>query len=131
MSTRTGHCLCGAVSFGIEGPLADVLHCHCENCRRTTGNFIAASRVEFDDIVFIEASGLRWYDVEDYASYGFCCECGATIFFRAVDAPDRVSVCIGMLDSAEDLELGSVWFAGEAQPHNQLPGGVPHHTANG
>ena len=34
----SGHCLCGAVSFEVHGPLRDILLCHCEECRRWLGN---------------------------------------------------------------------------------------------
>ena len=41
---RTGQCLCGSVTYWAQRPLLPVRHCHCENCRRTSGNFVAASR---------------------------------------------------------------------------------------
>lgn len=127
---RSGHCLCGAVAFDVGGHMEDVLHCHCENCRRLTGNFIASARTPWSELRFSEVASLRWYDVE-YARYGFCGECGSTLFFVPQDNPERVSISAGVLDDVADLKLGSVWFAAEAQPHNLLPPDVPHHAGNG
>lgn len=129
--SRTGGCLCGGVSFTVHGELQPVLQCHCENCRRLSGNFVAASRTATDALE-IEAgsAALRWHDL-GYARYGFCGNCGATLFYIAAATSDVTSVMVGTLDDATGLELAGVWFADEAQPHNTLPEGVPHHGGNG
>ena len=40
----TGSCLCGGVSFTIEGPLRGVVVCHCGQCRKTTGSRVEAAK---------------------------------------------------------------------------------------
>ena len=40
---REGACPCGAVRFSIDGPVRDVLVCHCDACREATGGPWAAS----------------------------------------------------------------------------------------
>ena len=131
MTNITGRCLCGAVAYTVRGDVADVLHCHCENCRRLTGNFIAASRCATADIEIDDDSTLRWYDL-GYAKYGFCSECGSTLFFRPADHPETTSITAGTLDDVSELELGGVWFTTDAQAHNTpLPDGVPHFEGNG
>ena len=131
MTDRTGGCLCGAVRYRLTGPLEDVLHCHCENCRRTTGNFVAAARVASNTIdVVDDDDDLTWYRLA-YARYGFCRRCGSTLFWVGSDDETRTSVMAGGMDSAEGLELGGVWFAGEAQGHNVVPDHVPRFEGNG
>lgn len=128
---RTGGCLCRNVTFRATGPLVDVLQCHCENCRRLSGNFVAAVRTATDDLHIDDSHGsFTWHDV-GYAKYGFCRSCGSTMFYRAGDRPEVTSIMVGGLDDATGLELASVWFADEAQPHNPLPDGVPLHAGNG
>ena len=129
-ATHTGKCLCGGVTFSVDGEVADVLHCHCENCRRLTGNFIAAARARGDEVRIEDESTLRWYDIE-YAKYGFCSTCGSTLFFVPADRPEQTSITAGTLDDVSELALGSVWFASDAQHHNHLPPGVPHLDGNG
>lgn len=127
----SGRCLCGGVSYRIDVPIHRVLHCHCSNCRRISGNFVAASRCATSDLQIDDPGDrLRWVDVE-FASYGFCSRCGSTLFFRAVESQEVTSVMVGTLDDATGLALGEVWFAGEAQPHNTMPDDVPHHEGNG
>lgn len=128
---RTGGCLCGGVTYEAHGPFSDVLQCHCNNCRRLSGNFVAATRTATTNLTIQDHSDVfRWHDL-DYAKYGFCSDCGATLFYRAADRPHLTSIMVGGLDDASGLRLGAVWFADEAQAHNSLPPGVPHHDGNG
>ena len=129
-TSHTGQCLCGDVQFSAAGPLRDVLHCHCENCRRVTGNFVAAARTPTAELLIEDPDEqFHWIDL-GYAAYGFCRGCGGTLFFRAAERPETTSVMIGALDDASQTALASVWFAGDAQPHNVLDGSVPHFDGN-
>ena len=40
---KTGSCLCGEVAYEVTGPLRPVVNCHCLQCRKTTGHFMAAT----------------------------------------------------------------------------------------
>ena len=94
----------------IAGPVRDILHCHCENCRRITGNFVAGTSCATDDLSVSGDEHLRWYDV-GYARYGFCATCGSQLFWQGVEHRDRTSVKVGSLDDASDLGVSAVWFA--------------------
>ena len=127
---RAGGCLCGAVRY--RAPLTNdaVLQCHCENCRRLSGNFVAAVRSTMADLELTDPDGeFAWHDL-GYARYGFCRRCGSTLFFAPTESPATMSVMVGTLDDASGLRLDSVWFAEEAQPHNPLPD-VTLHAGNG
>lgn len=123
--------MCGAVTYRLTGPLEDVLHCHCENCRRTTGNFVAAARIATAAIDLGDPDDhLIWFRLP-YARYGFCRGCGSTLFWVGADHEQTTSVMVGSLDSDSGLRLGGVWFTGEAQSHHVLPDHVPHFVGNG
>lgn len=127
---RSGGCLCGAVTYRATGPFSDVLQCHCTNCRRLSGNFVAAIRAATENLVVEDLQdSFRWHEL-GYAKYAFCGRCGSTLFYRAADREHTTSVMVGTLDDTAGLELGAVWFADEAQPHNTLPAGVPLHDGN-
>ncbi len=128
---RTGGCLCGAVRYAAAGATDEVLQCHCENCRRLTGNFVAAIRTPSVGLDVHDPHGRLGEHELGYASYGFCRACGATLYFRAAETPESTSVMVGTLDDASGLTIAAVWFADEAQPHNELPDRVPHHAGNG
>ena len=58
----TGSCLCGAVKYSINGTLRQVVYCHCEQCRKTSGHFVAATACDRDALEFSEDAGLAWYE---------------------------------------------------------------------
>ena len=128
---RSGQCLCGSVSYRATEVAEEVLQCHCQNCRRLTGNFVAVVSTATADLAIESDDGsFRWFDLE-YARYGFCRECGSTLFYQAADKRERTSIMVGTLDDAAGLRLHQIWFAVEAQPHNTLPTDVAHFDGNG
>lgn len=129
--TATGHCLCGRVTFRVKGSLRPVLHCHCENCRRATGNFVAATGCATVDLAIDDpAKVFRWHELS-HCRYGFCSGCGSHMFWQGNDHRERTSIQVGVLNDASALELAGVWFVDEAQPHHHLDDTVPHHAGNG
>lgn len=127
---RIGRCGCGEITVEVTRLQRDAMHCHCENCRRLTGNFVAAVRVRHDDLVWGDPRRhLAEFDL-GYAKYGFCRNCGATLYFEASENPDEASVMVGLFEDASGIGLHSVWFAHEVQDHNRLDPSVPHHAGN-
>ena len=126
----TGRCLCGAVRYQVDGPLRDVLICHCEECRRWHGHVSACTAARREDLVLIESDGLRWIDSphsDADARRGFCAQCGSSLFW---DAPDRptVSIAAGTLDETAGLRVSAHWYVSQAADYYQLPeDGLPRH----
>jgi len=130
----TGGCLCGAVRYEVNGPLRDVLLCHCVECRRWHGHVSASTAVSRDDLVLTQDRGLRWFrspGSDAGARRGFCVECGSSLFW---DAPGRatISIAAGTLDGRTGLRLAGHWYVSEASDYYELPDdGLPHHERSG
>jgi len=109
---RTGACPCGAVRYSIDGPVRDVLICHCEACVQAAGGPWAASAAARGDLVVDDEAALRWERAtvsEHDASRGWCRTCGTLVFWGA---PGRltVSFAAATLLGASDLEVaGEIW----------------------
>jgi hypothetical protein len=101
---HTGGCLCGAVKFEIDGPMRDVVACHCGQCQKTHGNFAAYSATDTDKLRLTEDRGLAWFISSETARRGFCRECGASLFWEPNFA-DYTAVAAGALDSPTGLKL--------------------------
>lgn len=71
---HTGACLCGAIRYAVRGPLRPVVVCHCSQCRRQTGHYLAASSVALERFDLHAHESLRWYRASDTAERGFCVE---------------------------------------------------------
>jgi hypothetical protein len=91
-----GGCLCGAVRYRIDGPLRDVVVCHCSRCRRSHGHVAAYSDCATTDLAITDDASLRWYEA-DGRRRGFCSGCGASLFWQRDDEPETMSVAAGTL----------------------------------
>ncbi len=105
-----GSCLCQGTQFYIKGQLDEIVMCHCIQCRKITGHFMAATRVVRDEyIVMIKQDTLSWYDSSSYAKRGFCNVCGATMFYKNKEK-DGCSISMGVLDDAPKIPIKSHIF---------------------
>ena len=98
----TGGCLCGAVRYRLTPPLRPVVACHCNQCRRTSGNFVTATSVSRERLVVTRDHGLTWFRSSARARRGFCRTCGSNLFWDA-DARDTLSIMAGTIDGETGL----------------------------
>jgi len=121
-----GGCLCQGVRYRLLGPRRDVINCHCQNCRRIHGHIAAYTAVNKSDLELISEQSLRWYHDESPDTYrGFCNQCGASLFWDARDANDRISVAAGSLDDSSDLKTIGHVYVSEAASYYQINDGLP------
>jgi hypothetical protein len=111
----------------VNGPLRDVLLCHCTECRRWAGHAWAAAQAALADLELTEERGLRWIDSPDSvhdARRWFCGECGSSLFWQ-VPGSDRVSIGAGCLDGPTGLHTtGQIWTS-SAGDYYELDERVP------
>jgi hypothetical protein len=124
MSRAKGRCQCGGVEFTVNGPLRDVVYCHCKMCRRLTGHFVAATACAVPDLAITRSATLRWYISSAEASRGFCGECGSNLFWRP-NSGTHVSILAGTLDDPTGIKEAAhiyVPFKGDYYAlHDDLP----------
>ncbi len=119
-----GSCLCGAVAYDIEGPLRPVVGCHCVQCRKTSGHYVAATQGYGDRLKFSSDTGLSWYRSSDTAERGFCSTCGSSLFWRRLDN-EMISICAGTLDGPTGLEMECHIHGEAAGDYYSLDDGLP------
>jgi hypothetical protein len=120
----TGGCLCGAVRYELDGPLRDVVNCHCGQCRRTHGHFAAYTNTKRDNLVLRESRGLKWFASSDRARRGFCAECGASLFWEAAGT-DVVAVAAGTLDAPTGLKTVANIHVAAKGDYYEIADGLP------
>ena len=118
--TGKGGCLCGAVAYEVRGPLRQVIACHCTQCRRTSGHFVAATQARRDDLALTSAEGLQWYASSDAAERGFCRHCGSSLFWRRLGEP-LVSIMAGTLDQPTGLRIVEHIYRESAGDYYEVP----------
>ena len=118
-----GSCLCGAVTFEIEGEFESFYLCHCERCRKDTGSAHAAN-------LFSSTARLKWLSGEDKAKTynhrseghikSFCSVCGSALPNIQLDGTLLV-VPAGCLGSDINIRpQGHIFWAHRANWDNDL-----------
>jgi hypothetical protein len=123
--TRSGACACGAVRFRVDGPVRDVIVCHCAACREAAGGPWAASAARRGDLAVEDGGGLVWEEAVVSAcdaSRGRCRTCGSYLFW---DAPGRetVSFAADLLEHGDDLAVAAhIWVPEEERERIRATG---------
>lgn len=119
--TRTGSCLCGAVTFTVDGDMRPIVACHCTQCRKSTGNYVAATSAPRDAVAI--NGPVTWFQSSPDARRGFCPVCGSNLFW---DGPGvNLSMMAGALDGPTRLTLlGHIYCAQKADWY-QIADGLP------
>jgi len=123
-TTRSGGCECGAVRYTVSGSMRKVVYCHCGQCRRTSGHYVAATACDADDLAISNDAGLQWYRSSDIAERGFCKECGASLFWRPGHGK-YIAIMAGTLDVPTGLSSREHIHTADASDYYSIDDGLP------
>ena len=126
MASKSGACECGAVRYEITGTMRKVVYCHCGQCRRTSGHYLAATACATEHLQLTNEEGLAWYRSSDIAQRGFCDVCGSSIFWR----PDHgiyMAIMAGTLDAPTGLSSREHIHVDDASDYYTITDGLPQH----
>ena len=126
-SPPSGHCLCGDVSYVVDGPVFNAWNCHCWRCRRWTGHHtLAVSRCLRSDFRLVSDGTLAWHHPADdpNVAYGFCRNCGSSLFWKVSEGPqyemESTFICAGTLDAPTGLHTERSVFTDDAADYHNL-----------
>lgn len=127
MTVHRGSCLCGEVSYEIDGPLEHAHHCHCSYCRKFHGTAYASGAL---------AVGRRWLrgerSVARYESTPgfyrwFCPRCGSPL---PGDPTEGFSfIPFGTLDADPGVRPAFHIFAASKAPWWEIRDDLPAYDA--
>ena len=124
--TLSGKCLCESITYEIVGEARAVVNCHCSRCRRHTGHFMAATATETENLE-ISGDTLRWYDATEEVQYGFCGDCGSTLFWRTERRPGLISIAAGTLTPPTGLRTVAAIYTDYASDYHTFDESIPSH----
>lgn len=110
-----GGCLCGSVRYEATGEPYNITHCHCSDCRRSSGApFVTWASFRTQDLRFTAGSPreLPWAG----RLRSFCPHCGTPLTFKAVAEAPEVDVTVCSFD-----DLGKVTPADHTWVSDRLP----------
>ena len=119
-----GSCLCGAVTFEIEGDLHAPDACHCRACRKTSGHFFVSTDVPRSALTIHGAENIRWFRSSTKARRGFCSTCGSSLFWDPIER-DWTGVAMGAFDPPTDTHIAVHIYTAEKGDYYDIVDDVP------
>ena len=114
MTERTGHCLCGAVSFKLVAePLATRV-CWCRDCQHLAANGSVNLLVPADALTISGtlAEYTKAADSGNVVTRQFCPSCGTQLFAKSTARPQLRVVRAGNLDEPSSIQPSmNIWAA--------------------
>ena len=120
----TGACLCGGVRYAVRGALRPVLACHCSQCARTSGNFVAMTSCALSELDLTADETLSWYRSSEAAERGFCRRCGGNLFWKPAEG-GVISITAGTLDPPTGLAISEHIFVASKSDYYVIADGLP------
>lgn len=119
-----GSCLCGGVSFHVEGDLPPPDACHCRLCRKQSGHYFASTDVPKSALILKTQETLGWFASSEKVRRGFCTRCGSSLFWDP-PARDWIAVAMGAFDGPTGTRLKMHIFTAGKGDYYDIVDGLP------
>lgn len=119
--TQTGRCLCGNISYTIEGDLLATAVCHCEHCQRQSGGAFSTNLVVQESQLTVSGE-LSIYEDRGrsgdavYVLRKFCGNCGSPIVSELLEPAGVLAVKAGTLDDTSAVQPNIQAWCVDKQP---------------
>jgi hypothetical protein len=120
----SGSCLCGAVSFEVDGVLPAPNACHCSRCRKLSGHYWASTDVPRDAVTIRGVEHVTWYPTSEKVRRGFCSTCGAQLFWDPIEK-DTLAIAMGAFEKPTGTRLGLHIYAVDKGDYYDISDGLP------
>lgn len=126
MKIHKGGCHCGAVRFAVKAELGEIIYCHCDQCRRQTGHYLAATSAPQKKLSLTGEDNLSWFQSSATARRGFCRICGSGLFWKNQKS-SSISILAGALDQPTGLKVAGHLFVSQKPDYYEITDGLPQH----
>ena len=119
-----GSCLCGAVTFEVEGELHPPDACHCRQCRKQSGHYFASTDVPRSAVTVHGGDKVTWFRSSERVRRGFCSICGSALFWDPIEK-DWTGLSMGAFDGATGTRLRIHIFVADKGDYYDIADGLP------
>ncbi len=111
----SGSCLCKKVSYRLVSNMGDIVHCHCETCRKAHGSaFSSVLAVKDEDFILSGREHCRSFESSPGKHRYFCSYCGTQVYAKRENT-QHIILRLGSLDGAVDAkEHSHIWVSQKA-----------------
>ena len=109
----TGSCMCGEITYEIDGTIGEITHCHCTTCRKAHGSaFSSVAAVQMDDFKFTSGKNLiKSYQSSPDKVRCFCLNCGSHIYAHR-EGQKHYILRLGTLDDDPKVKpINHIWVS--------------------
>ncbi len=100
-----GNCRCGRVRLEIDAERANIVNCHCGDCRQLSGSafstYLVVAAKNFR--IAAGADDLTSYRPSEKGMRGFCQHCGSPILVQNQRYPNLRMIPLGVLHPDDEL----------------------------
>ncbi len=117
-----GSCLCGAISFLVEGELREPDACHCLQCRKSSGHYYVSTDVPRSSLDIEGEESITWYNQSEKIRRGFCSKCGTPLFYDPIDKEKHnwIGISMGSFNDQTNTKLGIHIFVEEKGDYYEI-----------
>lgn len=115
MSSITGSCLCGGVTYSVSSDPLRMAQCHCKGCQRASGTGHMSLAFFKQDDVTVNGTVHEYVSTADSGNENtrsFCPTCGSRMFGRNSSKPGIMALAVGTADD-------NSWFSPQAIVYNK------------
>lgn len=130
MPLLTGQCLCGAISYEINGEIGPISHCHCMQCRRWhNAAFRTRTAVRKQDFTWMSGLDLlSRYQSSEHVTRTFCSQCGSNLITYHAKYQDIIGVPLaGINENPGKMPQYHIFVASKA-PWDDICDDLPQYS---
>jgi hypothetical protein len=121
----TGGCACRAVRYEVRGQPKWAAHCHCGDCRRTTGAAYATYAGFTTDQISWSGDAPQRHHSSPGVTRSFCGKCGTPLAYEGERWPGEIHLHGGTLDDPGAIKPQAHVYVGQKAPWVHLADGLP------
>lgn len=113
-----GSCLCGKVTFEVNGDIKAVTHCHCRDCQKAhAAAFATFGSAKRQNFALFGEEHLSRFCSPDGRERWFCRNCGSLVRWLGVDekSTDWITFPLALLDTEfQPVKQKHIWTVDQA-----------------
>jgi hypothetical protein len=124
-----GSCLCGSITYQVDGDIDTVIQCHCKKCRKASGTAYGTNAPipteSFHLLTGKDTMG-KFMSTPDLARH-FCRNCGSPIYSQRISMPEVMRLRIGSLDTPISVKPAFHIYVGSKAEWDDIHDDLPQH----
>ena len=117
---QTGRCLCGSITYEIEGDVLGTVVCHCDHCQRQSGGAFSVNLVALESQLHVSGELKTYNELDEKGEVcvqrRFCGDCGSPIVSVLTRPAGIVAIKVGTLDDKSAVSPTTEAWCVDKQP---------------